>query len=326
MRLRFIILALVLSLSTCVSKGDWVSPLERDHPLVGSIWSPAARHFISRQDLEKAAQAADFVLLGEKHDNADHHLLQAQIVTAMAKMGRKPAIVMEMIDEEKQLDIDKWRSSGPANAGELGNAVSWEKSGWPDWSFYRPIADAAVTAILPIRAGNISRRRTRIISRKGIAEIAASRRDRLGLDIPLVKKIENQLRDELFESHCRLMPRRVLSPMINVQRVRDAFLADNLVTGAVLPNADSGVLIAGTGHVRNDYAVPVYLKRLRKDAKIMSVAFVEVENSANHPKDYGNHFNGSLPFDFIWFTPRADDKDHCTELKERFGKRKPKKK
>ena len=308
------------SLGACVSTGKWVSPLERDHPLVGRIWSPAARHFVSRQELEIAAQTADFVLLGENHDNADHHLLQAQMLSVMAKNGRKPALVMEMIDEDKQPDIDKWRSNSPKDAGDLGRAVNWHKTGWPEWSFYQPIADAALKASVPIRAGDVPRRRTRAIGRKGMSEIGQSRRNRLGLDEPLPKIIEEQLLDELYEAHCRLMPRRALGAMVNVQRVRDAFLADNLNRSSALPNADSAVLVAGAGHVRNDYAAPVYLKRLRADARVLSIIFMEVQSGANRPSTYGDHYSGKLPFDFVWFTPRADNKDHCADLKKRFGK------
>ena len=47
------------------------------------------------------AAARDFVLLGEKHDNPDHHRLQAWMIDALVARGRRPAIAMEMLDAEQ---------------------------------------------------------------------------------------------------------------------------------------------------------------------------------------------------------------------------------
>ena len=293
---------------------------------MGRIWATGARQFVDRSEVEKAALAADFVLLGEKHDNADHHLLQAQMIKSLIAGGKKPAVIMEMIDEDKQPELDKWRLANPKDGSGLAEAVNWAKSGWPDWPTYQPIADAAVEAALPIRAGNLPRKKIRIIGRKGLGEIVADRRERLGLNTPVGEKVADQIRQDLFEAHCKLMPLKSLSPLINVQRARDAILADNLASGLKLSKTNTSVLVAGGGHVRNDYAVPVYLKSLRKDPRIFTVAFIEVAVDKDHPKDYSERFGSKFPFDYVWFTPRWDNKDHCAELKKRFSKYKRKKK
>ncbi len=121
----------------------------------------------------------------------------------------------------------------------------------------------------------------------------------------------------LFDSHCRLMPKTALSPMLHVQRARDAILADNMV----LKGADGAVLIAGNGHVRADRGAPLYLAKLAPGRSIATIAFREVEQGENSPGFYIGDSGGKAPFDFIWFTPRIDNRDHCAELKERFRKR-----
>ena len=80
---------------------DWISPLSRDHPLVGKVWSPPTRAFVSADTAIRAAEKATYLALGEKHDNPDHHRLQARIVAAMAASGRRPAVVFEMIDARR---------------------------------------------------------------------------------------------------------------------------------------------------------------------------------------------------------------------------------
>lgn len=312
---------LILALASCSGSAKWILPLARDHPLAGRIWQPASGHFVTAQTVERALAAADFVLLGEKHDNPDHHLLQAALVRAMAGAGRRPAVVFEMIAEDRQSAIERWRAANPSDGAGLGAAVGWEKSGWPPWRTYRPIADAALGASLPLSGGNLSRGLVKKIHKDGLAVLDARRRSRLGLDDPMPKKIAAAMLDTLFESHCRLMPRAALSPMLDVQRARDAILADNMVRGGALEGADGAVLITGSGHARADRGAPMHLARLVPGRSIATLAFVEVEDGETSPSGYIKPFGGKAPFDFVWFTPRIDDRDHCAELEQRFRKR-----
>jgi uncharacterized iron-regulated protein len=81
---------------------------------------------------------------------------------------------------------------------------------------------------------------------------------------------------------------------------------------------DGAVLIAGVGHVRTDYGVPSALRVLGPDARVVSVAFLEVADGWVAPADYAERFGASrLPFDYVWFTARADNVDHCARLRER---------
>ncbi len=313
-----VVALLSLTLVSCAQPGEWISPLSRDHPLVGRIWQPESKKFVTRQIVERAFAAADFVLLGEKHDNPDHHLLQAAMVRALTAAGRRPAIVFEMIAEDRQAAIDRWRRANPPDGAGLGAAVGWEKSGWPPWPAYRPIADAALQESLPLRGGNLSRSVVKAIHKGGLAALDAGRRSRLGLDEPFPRDVKTAMLEVLFESHCRLMPRNALSPMLDVQRARDAILADNMLRAAALKGADGAVLIAGNGHVRADRGAPLHLAKFAPGRSIATIAFMEVEQGENSLQTYAGKLAGAAPFDFIWFTPRIDDRDHCAELRERF--------
>jgi uncharacterized iron-regulated protein len=89
-------------------------------------------------------------------------------------------------------------------------------------------------------------------------------------------------------------------------------MAERLVAG----QRDGAVLIAGAGHVRTDRGVPAYLATRVPDASVASVAFVEVASGAVAPADYAGRFGAArLPFDFVWFTARADDADPCARLR-----------
>jgi uncharacterized iron-regulated protein len=81
------------------------------------------------------------------------------------------------------------------------------------------------------------------------------------------------------------------------------------------------VLIAGAGHVRRDYGVPMYLASKMPDARVISLAFVEVSRGEPDPPAYAMQFQRqTLPFDYVWFTPRVDDQDPCAAFKEQLKK------
>src|SRR5215475_12056660 len=91
------VVALALGGCTKASKIDWESKEEQKHPLVGRIWDVKAGSFIGEDALVARLVASRFVLLGERHDNPDHHALQAKLLRAMIEAGRRPALGFEML-------------------------------------------------------------------------------------------------------------------------------------------------------------------------------------------------------------------------------------
>jgi len=77
--------------------------------------------------------------------------------------------------------------------------------------------------------------------------------------------------------------------------------------------------VAGAGHVCSDYGIPVYLTAKAAGKRVISIAFLEVDNQKLEPYEYALPYpNGRLPFDYVWFTPRVDDEDPCEKFKSQF--------
>ena len=119
--------------------------------------------------------------------------------------------------------------------------------------------------------------------------------------------------EEIRDSHCGHAPEDRIGAMTGVQRARDARMAEALLTA---PGSDGAVLIAGDGHVRNDYGVPAYVRRVDPGARIVSVALVEVDARRASAESYAERFGGRLPFDYVWFTPAVDDEDPCEKFRK----------
>ena len=318
------LLALIVGYVACVLAGcsgmSWKSPLGRNHPLTGHIWDVSSAQFIDRESLVRSLGRADFVLLGERHDNPDHHLLQAEVLRSLIAIGRRPAVGFEMLGLDDASAIANYLATAPNDAAGLGRAVNWNQRGWPDWAMYQPIAEAALQAKLRIVATNLPLTTARKMTRDGFAALDPRAMRELDLDRPPPEPVFARMAADIRDAHCGYAPEKSLKPMVDVQRARDAQMAQSLIAAG---DPGGAILIAGAGHVRADYGIPVYLRAKATRKRTVSIAFVEVDTQKTEPQSYALPYpDGRLPFDYVWFTPRIDDEDPCEKFKFQFDRMK----
>ena len=286
----------------------WHHVHDADAPLVGGIYDVETREALDEDRLLARLSAADFVLLGEKHDNVDHHRLQARVVRRLGERGEVRAVVFEMMGTDRQAAIDAHLRRRLDDAEGLGEALDWSDSGWPAWELYRPIAREALNAGAAIVGGNLPEDRVMAVATNGAEALPDALAERTGLDRPLTDVQDAALRRELIDAHCGHVPGATyLDDMASVQRARDASMADSMVGAA---GEGATILIAGTGHVRTDRGVPLYLRRLTPGRESVSLALLEAPEGEALPDD--------LPYDFVWFTPSSDPPgfDPCDTFRE----------
>ncbi len=291
----------------------WLSTLYRDHPLVGKIWAGRAGRFVDEASLDDALAGADLVLLGETHDNPDHHVLQARFVRTIVASGRRPALAFEMLTSDLQPQVDAARARTPREPGNLEPV--WKEGGWPDFDFYRPVLAAGLEAGLPIVAANLPRPEVRALVTKGIDAADPALRNRLESGPALPPEAREALRKEMKDSHCGELPDEMMDPMILAQRARDATMADRLAAAA--RESGGGILITGTGHA-TAADVPAWLAQDAPASKVVTLALVEVDPGQKAPADYVTEFGkGPFPFDYAIFTPATKREDPCEKLRAR---------
>lgn len=297
---------------------EWRASLGREHPLSGRVFDSAEQRFITPAlALERAARA-DFVLLGERHDHPDHHRLQAWLIEGIVRAGRRPAVAFEMIARDRAEALAAARSDHPSDPDALATALDWARSGWPDFALYRPVFAAALAAQLPILPADLARSDLAQIRKGGIAALPATERERLAIDPPLPDGLRQELAEEVRSSHCGMAPEPMVDAMIELQRARDAALADALLAA---PGNEGAVLIAGAGHVRSDRAVPLYLARRAPGRSVLALGFAEVPADDASTEDLERVAAQRRPgLDLIWFTPRVDDEDPCERFRDQLEK------
>jgi uncharacterized iron-regulated protein len=259
--------------------------------LAGRVWDARAERYVAPEQLFERAAKARHVLLGETHDNAEHHRLQLRVLEALAARGETRVLAMEQLDSDRQPAIDAARAAG-VDAERLADAAQFERKGW-NWPLYKPLVEFALAHGWPLAAANLSRSDARAV-------VAHPARSRLPAPAP---ELLAALERDIVEGHCGAAPPAArLAGMVEAQRARDARIAEVLAAPRT-----ATVLIAGIGHVRRDRGVPLYLG----SDDLLSVGFLEVQDDKRTPRDYFDGFATSASFDYVWFTPRAVREDPC---------------
>ncbi len=294
----------------------WQAPLGRDHPLTGRVWEVRGERFVTPATLAAELAGARYVLLGEKHDNPDHHRLQAWVLEELRARGRAPLVAFEMLHAGQAEALARHLAERPGELAGLAEAVGWASSGWPEWPLYEPVFAVAVAARWPLAAANLPPAEVRRIAAEGLGALGGERVAALALDRPLGEAAAGSLAAEIEASHCGYATPALVAGMSAAQRARDAVMADALLTAG----AEGAVLITGTGHARRDRGVPWYLTARGVADGVVSVALVEVQDGVEDPQAARAGFDGSLPFDYLWFTPRVDDEDPCEKFRAQLEK------
>ncbi len=236
---------------------------------------------------------ADIVILGEVHDNPEHHAWQAEAVAAL----QPAALVFEMLlPEQARAVTPDLRDDAEA----LGAALGWEARGWPDFAMYHPIFTAAPDAA--VFGADLPHEAVRAALGEGAAAVFADSFHgdpaRFGLDEPLEPAVQAAREDLQDVAHCHALPATLLPGMVEAQRLRDAAIA----RAAIEAHAATGgpvAVITGTGHARTDWGVPAALAIAAPELSVHSVGQLESDPE------------GEAPFDQVRVTAPADRDDPC---------------
>lgn len=304
-------LLLVLFFSGCSALpqapfGEWEAPMYRQHSLVGTVWSTREDKSIDAELLLQRLSKARLVILGEKHDNPDHHSLQRFVLLQIAARTSLDSVSFEMLDSSQQGAVDSLTPASISSREELRNALSWDEQGW-DWAFYGPIIQDSLLAGAAVRSANISSDEMRAV----YAAQSYSAADGILGDSQL-----QRLHQEIDESHCGMLPESQFPAMVAVQQARDAAMAQSLLSDEVDFNGVR-VLLAGNFHARRDLGVPNYVRPAQ--GELITVAFLEVNPESDQARQYLESFSTTTPYDYVWFTPALPAQDYCASLRSDAG-------
>lgn len=233
-----------------------------------TLAGPGKTALVVTQSLPQLSQMlsqADVVILGEVHDNAEHHRIQAQLVESL----KPSAIVWEMITQEQAASLTPDILREPQQTADI---LQWETSGWPDFALYAPVFRAA--SQIPHFGALVPRAASQAALKTGVASHFGADAARFGLDQKL-PQAEQALREaDQMANHCNAMPVEMLSLLVDFQRLRDTSLAA-AAERALRQTGGPVVVITGNGHARNDRGLPVYLRKADPHLHVLSLGQME---------------------------------------------------
>jgi aminopeptidase N len=200
------------------------------------------------------------IYVGEHHTNFAHHMNQLQIIKTLHETGHKIAVGMEMFQRPCQQAIDDYLS------GKIDERTFLERSDYfskwrYDYNLYKPILDYIKQEKIPLIALNIDGDITRAVACTGIHSLS----DEAKAQLPS----ESDFSDEHYREDLRIIFSQHPEPDFNNNF--DFFLQAQILWDETMAQTAHQfleqhpdrklVILAGNGHVRHKYGIPLRLYR-----------------------------------------------------------------
>ncbi|MBD9426638.1 ChaN family lipoprotein [Pseudomonas sp. PDM15] len=295
--MRIVLLCCLSLLAACQSRGVLpppapIAPEGRDHAQLGQIVDLASGERISPEQLVERLAQARRVLVGEQHDNPDHHALQLWLSRELSAQRAQGSVLMEMINPNQQAKVEQVQAEIRAGQppADAFVALAWLPN-W-DWGLYGALVQHELRQPYPLLSANLDRAE--------IMQIYQARPTLRG-SASTAPAVQEKLQEDIRESHCGLLPDSQIPAMLAVQQQRDRRMAERL---AAAPKP--AMLLAGAFHVRKDLGVPLHLTDLGagEGNAVLILAEVGKEPAA-----------GSA--DYVWYTAANAPEDHCAKLRKK---------
>jgi len=211
------------------------------------------------EDVAAACDGKRFLFLGEQHATTPHQMMQAAIIDACVRRGRRVVVGLEMFQRPKQNVLGAF----PALAEtEFLQRSEWDKQWGFDYSFYRPVFDVARKHHLPLVALNIPRDWVRTVGRGGMSALPPEAKAELPTDMVLDNAQHRQVFTSLIGGHQGTGGS--IDNMYAAQVLWDEAMADTAVRFLRYPKPSANtlfVVIAGSGHVMYNQGINWRLQR-----------------------------------------------------------------
>jgi uncharacterized iron-regulated protein len=283
--MRGILMLVLLLLSAC-------QHLSAPPPVVGQILDLRSGQTLTAQELVDRLALTSRLIVGEQHDNRDHHELQLWLLRSLGEQRPQGSLLLEMLTPDQQPRVDEVRQASTPPA-DLPGALAWQ-SGW-DWELYGPIVRFALAQPYPLLAANLDTLEVRAVYAKPPA-LSGSRSN--------ASSVRDELLEQVSESHCGLLPQSQMPSMLAVQQQRDRRMAERLLA-APMPS----LLFAGAYHARKDLGVPIHVLDLGTAQAPIVLMLAQ----------QGSEVTAAMA-DYVWYTPDTPVQDYCAQMRKQFGK------
>ena len=243
----------------CVPRGAWRAP------------GPAGLRPLPAQQLIGDLARRSVVLLGERHDSAEHHRWQLHVIAALHAARPDMVIGLEMFPRRVQPALDRW-VAGELSEAEFLRASEWREVWQMDPQLYFPIFHFARMNRIPMTALNVERTLTRAVRQKGFDSVPEDLREGIARPATPSAQYVEFLRKFFAEHEAGEQARAAAEEVapddsgfqhfVESQLLWDRAMAQGIADALKRTPAPLVVGLIGGGHIVNRYGVPHQLEAL----------------------------------------------------------------
>lgn len=249
------------------------------------VYDTRRRRFIDLETLiARIAKDADVAYLGEFHNDAGTHALQAAVLEGVRRRREGRVVLsLEMFERDVQAQLDAYLSGSIDEATFLAQSRPW-----PNYrTDYRPMVEFAKREQWPVVGGNIPRRLAQVVARRGLVALDSIPES----DKPFIAREHACPRNEYWERFretmgdmsghgMQLSPEQVQAMVwrtYEAQCAKDEAMAESIVAARA---AHRTLVIHANGAFHSDYRLGTAERVKRRDprARQIVVSFAPVRD------------------------------------------------
>ena len=251
------------------------------------VWKTSDGKVYDNPQILHSLAKSQVVLLGEDHDNPEHHRWQLFTIAELYALQPDMALGFEAFPRSTQKFLDQF-VAGELSEKEFLEVVNWEKIWRFNKDFYMPMFHFARMNKIPMYALNVDRSLVALVSKKGWDNIPEKDRD--GISDPAEASAEYlEMLAEVFAQHMpkhahkkaqndsdeipELSEKEIREILFNPsfrrfsqgQQLWDRAMAEILYKAVKKDKKPLIVGVMGAGHIMGGYGVPHQLKAMGVD-------------------------------------------------------------
>lgn len=216
-------------------------------------------------DIVAGMAKRDVVLLGEYHDEDDHHRWQVQMLSALHVLRPDMVIGFEMFPRRLQPVLDRW-IKGELTLRQFLDQAEWHKVWNTSPDLYVPLFQFARINRIPMVALNVDNTLNKAIREKGWDQVPEAEREGVGRAAAPPQAYRDYLFD-VFRMHGAKGGKPAKTDTSFARFVESQTMWDRAMAEALAKRVQSGgkplaVGIVGSGHLRFGHGIPHQLRDL----------------------------------------------------------------
>ncbi len=249
----------------------------------GRVLLPASNSWTTSVALVEQLRDKRVVLLGEHHDNIEHHRWQLQMITGLHVLNPNMVLGFEMFPRQGQPVLDRW-VAGELTEDEFLKQVKWAEYWNFDSSLYLPMFHYARMNKIPMYALNVNRSLIHKVGAEGWDKVPDAEQEGVSKPAPASQGYKKML-SSVFMSHGTKhgADAKAEDPMVTIladpgfnrfvesQSAWDRAMAEGIVSGRQKNQGATMVAVMGSGHMMYRFGVPEQLMALGESKSVVLI-------------------------------------------------------